>query len=393
MDENSIEKIRFHKKVWNSVSKIEKYPDMAAEGFKAALKYLFKIVAILTVVVCLGVLYQTNSLIQNGVNYLQNEFPEFSYKDGYLNILSEKEIKISSEESYIGKVIVDTKAEEETTVNKYINEVIENGEGIIVLKDRVIIKNSAVVGTISYSYKDTFEQMGITEFTKQDVINYANSGQIITLYLSLFLTIFMYSFIMYFLTTVSNVVLLSIFGYITTLLARIKVRYVAIFNMSVYAITLSVILNMLYIAVNIFIPFNIQYFQVMYVAVAAIYLVAAILILKTDFIKKQMELMKIQEAEKIVKRELEEDKEKNKNEKEEKEQEENKTNTKEEKNNNKESDKKDSKENKKKETKVNEKKEEKKEQNEHKPKGKKKSGKNKKGTENPETTEPEGANA
>ena len=208
----------------------------------------------------------------------------------------------------IGEVIVDTLTEDENIVNQYINEVIQNGEGVIVLKDRLIVKNSSVGGTINYSYKDTFEQWGIKEFNKQDVINYVKSSGMIKIYASLFLTIFVYSFIMYFLTTISNVVLLSIFGYITTLLARIRMRYVAIFNMSVYAITLSVILNMLYIGVNIFVTFSMEYFQVMYIAVAAIYLVAAIMILKSDFIKKQAELMKIAETEEIIKKEMEEEK-------------------------------------------------------------------------------------
>ena len=89
-------------------------------------------------------------------------------------------------------------------------------------------------------------------------------------------------------------------------------RYVAVFNMSAYALTLSVILNMLYVAVNIFVTFNMEYFQVMYVAVAAIYLVAAILILKADFMKKQLELMKIAEAEAIVKKEMEQEEKDNK---------------------------------------------------------------------------------
>ena len=56
----------------------------------------------------------------------------------------------------------------------------------------------------------------------------------------------------------------------------------------------------------------------MYVAVAVIYLVAAILILKTEFIKKQFELMKIAEAEKIIKKEQQE-KEKEEKEQQEKE--------------------------------------------------------------------------
>ena len=49
-----------------------------------------------------------------------------------------------------------------------------------------------------------------------------------------------------------------------------------------------------------------EYFQVMYTAVAAIYLVAAILILKSEFIKKQMELMKIAEAQETIKKQIEE---------------------------------------------------------------------------------------
>ena len=197
-------------------------------------------------------------------------------------------------------------------INQYINDITEVEEGAIILKDRIILKNSSVVGTISYTYKESFESFGVSEFTKQDVINYANSSKIVTLYVSIFLTIFIYAFIMYLLTIISNVVLLSFFGYITTLLARIKMRYVAVFNMSAYALTLSVILNMLYVAVNIFVPFTMEYFQVMYVAVAAIYLVAAILILKADFMKKQLELMKIAEAEAIVKKEMEQEEKDNK---------------------------------------------------------------------------------
>lgn len=295
----------FFNKLWNSIVKIEKYPDMAAEGLGRAIGYISKVVAILAIVLCLGAMYQTYQVVQKGVNYLQNEFPEFYYKDGVLNIQSEDVINISEDDSIVGQTIIDTKTEDEQTINKYINEIEQAGSGMIILKNKVILKNGSVAGTINYDYKEISSQVGLTEFNKQDVINYANSSQIINLYASVFLTIFIYAFIMYLLTTLSNAVLLSAFGYLTTWLARIKMRYVAIFNMSVYALTLSTVLNILYIAVNIFIRFNMEYFQVMYVAVSAIYLVAAIFLLKTEFIKKQAELMKIAEAQEIVRKELE----------------------------------------------------------------------------------------
>lgn len=312
-------KIGFFQKVWNAITKIEKYPDMAAEGLGRAFTYISKIVAILAIVLCLGMVYQTHKILQEGVQYLQNEFPEFSYQDGILDVTSEKRLTISEDDSYVGRVVIDTKTEDEQVMNQYINEVNQAGSGMIVLKDKVILKNGAVTGTISYHYKELLEQMGIHEFTKQTVIDYANSSQVITLYISVFITVYIYCFIMYLLTTLSNAVFLSIFGYLTTWVARIKMRFLAVFNMSVYALTLSVLLNILYIAVNILIDFKMEYFQVMYVSVAAIYLVAAIFLLKTEFVKKQIELMKIAEAQEMVRKEMQEQEEKEKQEKEKKE--------------------------------------------------------------------------
>ena len=318
-EKQEIEKTGFFKKVWNSIVKIEKYPDMAAEGLGRAVIYLSKIVAILAIVFCIGIMYQTYQVLQEGVHYLQNECPEFSYKDGVLDVSTEGKMIISEEDSYVGKTIIDTKVQDEKIIDQYIKEIEESGDGLIILKDKVILKNSAVTGSINYNYQEVFSQMGITEFTKQTVIDYANSSQIITLYVSIFMTMFIYSFIMYLLTTISNAVFLSVFGYLATWIARIRMRFLAIFNMSVYALTLSTILNMIYIAVNIFINFNMEYFQVMYISVAAIYLVAAIFILKAEFMKKQAELMKIAEAQAIIRKEMEEKEEQEKQEKEKKE--------------------------------------------------------------------------
>ena len=318
MEEQKQETLKkgFFRKVWNSIVKIEKYPDMAAEGLGRAFIYICKLVAILAIVICLGTMYQTYQILKEGTNYIQNEFPEFSYKDGILDVQSDERILISEDDSYVGKTIIDTKAEQEQTVNQYINEIEETGYGMIILKDRVIIKNGAISGTISYNYNEILGQMQINEFTKQTVIDYINSSQIISFYISIFITIFIYSFMMYLLTTISNAVFLSIFGYIATWLIRIKMRYVAIFNMSIYALTLSTILNMIYIAVNTFISFNMEYFQIMYISVSAIYLVAAIFILKTEFMKKQAELMKIAEAQEIIRKQLEQKEQQEKEEKE-----------------------------------------------------------------------------
>ena len=201
----------FFKKLWWSIVKIEKYPNMAAEGFGRAISYLAKIVLILAIVLCLGIIYQTYGVVQEGIDYLETSFPEFSYKDGILTVESDEIIRISSEDSFVGEVIIDTKTDNEEEVNKYIAEVENVGEGLVVLKDRVIVKNAQIAGDIRYNYKDIASQFNLNEFNKQDVINYANSSQMISLYISLFLTLLIYAFVMYFLITLSNAVLLSAF--------------------------------------------------------------------------------------------------------------------------------------------------------------------------------------
>ena len=201
----------FFKKLWWSIVKIEKYPNMAAEGFGRAISYLAKIVLILAIVLCLGIIYQTYGVVQEGIDYLETSFPEFSYKDGILTFESDEIIRISSEDSFVGEVIIDTKTDNEEEVNKYIAEVENVGEGLVVLKDRVIVKNAQIAGDIRYNYKDIASQFNLNEFNKQDVINYASGSQMISLYISLFLTLLIYAFVMYFLITLSNAVLLSAF--------------------------------------------------------------------------------------------------------------------------------------------------------------------------------------
>ena len=305
----------FFKKVKYSIFNIEKYPEMATEGIGKTLSYIAKLVVVLAVVLSVWTLYQTYQMIKEGTSYLENEFPDFSYKDGTLTVNSEEPITI--ENGQFGKIIVDTNAETEETINQYLNQINEYGVGALVLKNRVVLKNITMIGEVSYNYQDSLNSMNLTEFNKQDVINYVENGEINTLYFSVFISLFIYSFAMYFINTLWYAIIIGIIGYLTMWILKMKMRYVAVFNMAIYALTLSTILNIMYLIINMLFNFTIEYFSIMYITVATIYLLAAIFILKTDLIKKQAEVMKIVEAERIVKKELEEQEKENKKEKEE----------------------------------------------------------------------------
>ena len=294
----------FFKKVWYSIDKIEKYAELSAEGFGKAIKYLSILVIILAMISSLVSTYRTSVEMKNIAQYINENAPELTYNDGTLQVQSEEVIIYDS--SKFGKVIIDTKTDSEEKINQYINQVSEEENAIIILKNKMILKEVGIQGTANYDYKELFAEMGITEFNKQEIVEYLTSSNMMSVYLNLFLALFVYAFVIYYINTLCYIAIIALVGYVATLILKLKIRFVAVFNMAVYAVTLPTILNIIYLIVNAFYNYTINYFDIMYMLVASIYVIAAVFMIKSEFNKKQGEVQKIVEVEKEVKEEMEE---------------------------------------------------------------------------------------
>ena len=296
----------FFKKIWYSINKIEKYPELSAEGLGRAIIYLMTLVLIIGAISSFATVYRTSLKVKEVAKYIDEKIPELTYKEDTLQVGAEEAI-IDENENF-GKIIVDTKTDDEQQINQYIEETSDEENAVIILKNKLMLKQSGTNGTTDYNYKDLFGQMGITEFNKQSLLDYLNGNGIMNLYFSLFASLLIYSFVIYLINLLFYIIIISIFGYLATMILKLKIRYVAIFNMAIYAITLPALLNIIYIAVNAFYPYQISYFEVLYALIASIYIMAAIFILKTEFNKKQGEVQKIVEVEKQIKEENKEEK-------------------------------------------------------------------------------------
>ena len=313
--ENNEVKKGFFKKVWYSIDKIEKYSELSAEGFGRAIKYLGILIIIIAIISSVVTVYNTSLEVKKIAEYINEKSPELTYSDGTLQIDSPE--VITDDSSNFGKIIIDTKTDSEEQINQYKEQVNEEENAIIILKDKLILKDIGTNGTSEYNYKELFKEVGITEFNKQQLVEYLKGSNMMPLYLNLFLVLFIYAFVIYFINTIFYIIAISVVGYLATLILKLKIRYVAVFNMAVYAITLPTVLNMLYLIVNAFYRYTISYFDVMYILVASIYMIAAIFLLKSEFNKKQGEVQKIVEVEKEVKEEKKEKQEEKKEEKQE----------------------------------------------------------------------------
>ena len=127
-----------------------------------------------------------------------------------------------------------------------------------------------------------------------------------------------YLFVVYLSTVLLDAILYSLIGCITGILSNLRIRFRNVYNIAIYSMTLPIILNLIYIIVNILTGYTVKYFNVLYMAIACIYVIAAILIIRSDIIKQQIELSKIMQEQEKVRQEMEE-KERQKKEEEERE--------------------------------------------------------------------------
>ena len=280
----------FYKKLWYSITKFEKYPELATNGVGRAIKYLIQLIAIFAIVLTMGITYNFVKIVNKGIDYIENYFPGLSYESGKLIVDQEEAITI--EEESFGKIIIDTTIDGKEKSDEYVSD-LDSKYGMVCLSEEVIVKSSEKI--VTYSYKDildTLKQDSSETYTKQQLIDIMKEKGLKILYGTYFISMYIYTFTIYVLSTLLDTFILSILGVVTSFTARIKMNYKAIFNMSIYALTLPIILNATYITVNMFLPFVIKYFTVMYTAIAYIYLATAIFIIKSDFLKKKTEINK-----------------------------------------------------------------------------------------------------
>ena len=157
---------------------------------------------------------------------------------------------------------------------------------------------------------------------KEELLNMFSNQNISITYGAFIFTIIIYLYVMYFISNLLDVLILGVLGYIFARIVKIKLRYKAAFNISTHAITLPLTLNVLYLIINTFTGFEIEYFQWMYTSISYIYVAVAILMIKTEIIHQRIQLIRLREIQKQAQEEAKEIEPRNQEKKEEKKQEE-----------------------------------------------------------------------
>ena len=310
MTEESSKKTNFFKQLIKSIKDFDKYEDFALQKPIDTFKYIAKLIAVFCAIICIVYTYKIISNMNDIYVGLKDKIPEFSYENGKLEIASDDSVIIEEYSEMFGIIIIDTNEESSNIYDKYYdNNIKKYGTGFVFTEENLIIFNSQTDGQLSYKYTDLLTNYNINSFNKQDVINQIEETNIVSISVSIYFMIFIYLYIIYFISIMTDIIILSILVYAISRISRIKFKFAPSFNVAVHSITLPVILNLIYVVINLLTGFEIKYFQVMYNTISCIYIIVAILMIKTDFINRQAELIKIAQEQVKIKEELEKQKE------------------------------------------------------------------------------------
>ncbi len=302
-----VEKIGFFTRIKKSIFNFEEYEKFIEESPKKAFAYFFKLIAIFSIFVTIVLAYTLNINVKSIIKDMETEFPKFKVENNILNIDEKEEFEYYLEDYDIQLIM------NENELN-YIQNDYSNC--LIMLKDKLVIKYSGIIEEIGYT--------DIGNISNKTIVDFFKTEEWKILYINICLVILVLNFILYSIIILLDVVTLSILGLIINNLIRTRFKYREIVKISIYAITLSVLLYLLYIVVNTLFGTTIKYFQIAYSTISYIYLITVMLMIKADIIKNTQELQKVLEEQKKVKEELERQKQEEKQKEKEKEEEEEK---------------------------------------------------------------------
>ena len=310
----------FFKRVQTAVMKFEKYKIFADEKISKAFIYFFKLIIIFVIVVSFVTAYQVSQTINKAIQFVKTDVPNFSIIEDKLKLETEELIIVTNEEMSL--MLLFSPNISESDIDKLFADNKQFQNTLLMAENKIYISLTSASGIVAYEYKTLTQTIGVQEITKQSLLDYFEGQGYTQLIIAIFLLIFAYMLLSYTIITLIDVIILSILGFLTAKLYKVGLNYKQCFNMSIYALTLPILLNILYVIINAFTGFKIEYFQVMYNIISYIYIIAAILIIRSDFNKTASDTIKIEEEvkskEESIEESIEQPKEEEKNKKEEK---------------------------------------------------------------------------
>lgn len=275
-------RIPFFKKVIICIKDLDKYNLLISEKLSRSIIYFLELMIIFTLIVAGVITYKTSNLITETSNYIANNVPDFTIDKEGLKLDSEEAFIIENTDNVKVKIVLDDKTETEETYQEQINEY--DGDFILMLKNKVILIING--NKMEMTYENLLGSDETESINKNNIISLFNENKV-QINSIIYVYIFAITYFVYTIITFIDALALSLLVIIISKMARISLKYSQAPIIGISSLTLPIIINLIYTCVNLINGFYMPYFQVMYTLIAYIYIVAVILIIRSDLIKKK----------------------------------------------------------------------------------------------------------
>lgn len=281
MEEN-ITKINFFKKVWYSITKINKYEEMREEGVGKSIKYILTLTFCLAIILAIFATVLQISISNKAISYLDEKLPQMKFKDNVLSIEGEDAVILNEDEFkeyFKNAVVINPLLEKQEAVDQYKDLATENNDVLVFLSDKYIVisnkynpesENEEGITTYNYSeISDKYIKDKSIEYTKTHLIEYLRNHSSSTYYFAQFWIIYlvMITFI-YFI----YIMFISVGIWLATKLAKFKWSFKDSLVNTIYAATLSEIIYVAYMIVSYYAKFSISFMDIISLALIFVYL-------------------------------------------------------------------------------------------------------------------------
>lgn len=130
----------FFKKLIISIKDFEKYPELASKRWGIVISYLIKLLAIFTIIVSYAITYKISNGLQNTIEHIKNDIPEFVFENGKLKFQTDSPIIFENVDNLLKTIIIDTLEINEEKLNNYKETLQKSENGIVLMQDKLLIK-------------------------------------------------------------------------------------------------------------------------------------------------------------------------------------------------------------------------------------------------------------
>lgn len=255
-----------------SIKDFDYYKQISIEKFSKSFLYLFVLIFIYSIVTTIGLIREFNQNIDEIKLFINTEINSLTYSNGILTINED-----NYKEYYNNYLIIDT--------SKDINDENEKKSNIVIGKQYLSLKLENVV--FKFRYNDYFYEDINKESLLQMLSNKKSSYTIMII-----LVTFISAVIILTISTFLDVLIIGLIGcVISKIIGNRELKFTNMFKIAIHAITLPVILGMIYYLINTFLGFYIKYFSIMYTSIATIYVITAVLLITYDSNKENKSIM------------------------------------------------------------------------------------------------------